>query len=102
MVLLVPGMRLFLSFFFSLSDELKCGRDDRWNILVFLFQPSKNKNEEMLTNEKQTKTRFSYFIFFFFKRAVACVWGWKQQQQQRLHQNQPNVSAHLNTVYIPF
>jgi hypothetical protein len=67
----------------------------------FFSSPEINKNEEMLTNEKQTKTRFSYFILLF-KRAVACVWGWKQQQQQRLHQNQPNVSAHLNTVYIPF
>ena len=72
------------------------------NILVFFFFFcfffSPEENEEMLTNEKQTKTRF-LLLFLLLLEAVACV-EMEEEARKRLHQNQPNVSAHLNLVNI--
>ena len=73
------------------------------NILVFFFVFfcfffCPEENEEMLTNEKQTKTRF-LLLFLLLLEAVACV-EMEEEARKRLHQNQPNVSAHLNLVNI--
>ena len=97
MVLLVPGLQGM-----RFLDELKCalmtGEYSRVFFVFFCFFFSPEENEEMLTNEKQTKTRF-LLLFLLLLEAVACV-EMEEEARKRLHQNQPNVSAHLNLVNI--